>query len=54
MFKGFGGSKKGHGKRGKQQQYSDETIEFCVTLKVLLGLLRQQSRKMTLLPDIGV
>ena len=31
------------GKRGRQQQYSDEAIEFCLTLKVLFGLALRQS-----------
>ena len=31
------------GKRGRQQQYSDKAIEFCLTLKVLFGLPLRQS-----------
>jgi len=31
------------GKRGRQQQYSEEAIEFCLTLKALFGLPLRQS-----------
>jgi len=31
------------GKRGRQQQYSDEAIEFCLMLKALFGLPLRQS-----------
>ena len=31
------------GKRGRQQTYSDEAIQFCLTLKVVFGLALRQT-----------